>query len=227
MKNKKIKILIVDDHPALRTTMFDVLNEEGFETDYAQDGETGLNKCLENSYDFVLIDVQMPRMNGVEVFQKLKEAKEKIPQFIFCTAYSLPELKEEAMALNCLAFLQKPIQIEKIISLIQNHRNIPILVCLKNHDQADNTIKILQAQGFHTVNSKSVDDALIQLRQINYKFLIFDSDWPGSEQESLHTTIKSVKANTYAIETNEDEPNDLALNKINEYYQKEKITDAQ
>ena len=143
MKNKKIKILIVDDHPALRTTMFDVLNEEGFETDYAQDGETGLNKCLENSYDFVLIDVQMPRMNGVEVFRKLKETK------------------------------------------------------------------------------------LIQLRQINYKFLIFDSDWPGSEQESLHTTIKSVKANTYAIETNEDEPDDLALKEINEYYHQEKVIDSQ
>ena len=221
MKNKKIKILIVDDHPALRSTMIDVLNEEGFETDHAKNGEVGLGKCLEHSYDFVLIDVQMPLMSGVDVFRQLKEKKEKLPQFIFCTAYSLPELKEEAMALGCLAFLQKPIQIEQIISLIQDYRNIPVLVCLKNHNQADTMIKMLKEQGFHTVNTRSVDDALIQLRQINYKFLIFDSDWPGTEQESLHTTIKSVKANTYSIETNEDEPNAKALEKITEYYQQQ------
>ena len=78
MKNKKIKILIVDDHPALRSTMIDVLNEEGFETDHAKNGETGLSKCLEHSYDFVLIDVQMPLMSGVDVFRQLKEKKEKL-----------------------------------------------------------------------------------------------------------------------------------------------------
>ena len=207
MKTEKIKILIVDDHPAVRSTMIDILNEEGF--------ETGLNKCLEHSYNFVLIDVQMPKMNGVEVFRKLKEKKEKLPQFIFFTAYSLPELKEEAMRLGCLAFLQKPIQIEKIISLIQDYKNIPVLVCLKNKDQADGTVKVLQNQGFHTVNAETTDDALIQLRQINYKFLIFDADWPGTEQEAIHNTIKTLKSNTQAIETHEDETIDIAINKIN------------
>lgn len=215
MKTEKIKILIVDDHPAVRSTMIDILNEEGFETDHAKDGQSGLNKCLEHSYNFVLIDVQMPKMNGVEVFRKLKEKKEKLPQFIFFTAYSLPELKEEAMRLGCLAFLQKPIQIEKIISLIQDYKNIPVLVCLKNKDQADGTVKVLQNQGFHTVDAETMDDALIQLRQINYKFLIFDADWPGTEQEAIHNTIKTLKSNTQAIETHEDETIDIAINKIN------------
>ena len=43
-----------------------------------------------NSYDFVLIDVQMPKLNGIEVLRKLKQEKEILPQFIFFTAYSLP-----------------------------------------------------------------------------------------------------------------------------------------
>ena len=73
MKNNQISILIVDDHPAVRNTMIDVLDEEGFNTDHADNGEVGLKKCLENSYDFVLIDVQMPKMNGVEVLRGLKK----------------------------------------------------------------------------------------------------------------------------------------------------------
>ena len=77
MKNNKISILIVDDHPAVRNTMIDVLQEEGFKTDHADNGEVGLERCLKNTYDFVLIYVQMPKMNGVEVLRNLKKQKEK------------------------------------------------------------------------------------------------------------------------------------------------------
>ncbi|MDG0965646.1 MAG: response regulator [Opitutales bacterium] len=227
MKNKTVKILIVDDHPAVRTTMIDVLNEEGFQTDHAKDGEMGLTKCMVNSYDFVLIDVQMPKMNGVEVLRKLKHEKETLPQFIFFTAYSLPELKDEALELGCLAFLQKPIRIEKVIALIKDFKSIPVLVCLKNSDQSGKVTDKLQGHGFHTITTSSVDEALIQLRQINYKFLIFDTDWPGSEQESIQTTIKSLHSNTICIETNEDEATDLSIAKIKEYTQKEKLASAE
>ena len=77
------------------------------------------------------------------------------------------------------------------------------------------------------MNTKSVDEALIQLRQINYKFLIFDTDWPGSEQESIHTTIKSLHSNTICIETNEDEATELSLVQIKEHTQKEKLASAE
>ena len=81
--NNKTKILIVDDHPAIRKTMVDVLTEEGFETDIAKDGSNALSKCLSQSYDFVLIDVQMPEMNGVEVLRELKAKTTSLPKFIF------------------------------------------------------------------------------------------------------------------------------------------------
>ena len=226
MKNNKIKILIVDDHPAVRTTMVDVLNEEGFETDSAEDGDIALQKCHENSYNFILIDVQMPNINGIEVFRKMKEKNSTIPQFIFFSAYSLPELKEEAIKLGCLAFLQKPIRIEKIISLIQDYKSFPFLVYLKNGEQNDSIVKKLDSLGFHVVKANTIDDTLIQLRQINYKYMIFDSDWPGSEQESIHTTIKSLKTNTCCFETNEDESAEDALRNIEHHLQKEKAAAA-
>jgi DNA-binding response OmpR family regulator len=98
---------------------------------------------------------------------------------------------------------------------------------LKNRKQSGQVIDKLQDQGFHTVNTKSVDEALIQLRQINYNFLIFDTDWPGSEQESIHTTIKTLNSNTICIETNEDETTDLSLAQIKEHTQKEKLASAE
>ena len=64
---KKTSILIVDDHPAIRSTMLDILDEEGFSAEQAVDGVEALAKCLENEYDFVLMDVQMPELNGIQV----------------------------------------------------------------------------------------------------------------------------------------------------------------
>ena len=222
MKNNIIKILIVDDHPAVRSTMVDVLNEEGFQTDFAEDGDIALQKCMVNSYNFILIDVQMPKINGIEVFRTLKEKNTSIPHFIFFSAYSLPELKEEAIKLGCLAFLQKPIRIEKIISLIKDYKSFPFLVYLNNCKQTDSIIEKLDSMGFHVVIADSIDETLIQLRQINYKYLLFDSDCPGSEQESIHTTIKSLHSNTNCFETNEDESVDDALKKIEEHLHQEK-----
>ena len=224
MKNNIIKILIVDDHPAVRSTMVDVLNEEGFQTDFAEDGDIALQKCMLNTYNFVLIDVQMPKVNGIEVFRTLKEKNTPIPHFIFFSAYSLPELKEEAIKLGCLAFLQKPIRIEKIISLIKDYKSFPFLVYLNGCEQTDSIIEKLDSFGFHVVKAVSIDETLIQLRQINYKYLLFDSDWPGSEQESIHTTIKSLQSNTYCFETNEDETADEAFKKIEEHLHKEKAS---
>ena len=96
-KNSNIKVLIVDDHPAVRSTMVDVLNEEGFKTDYAEDGNTALSKCIENDYNFILIDVQMPRMNGIEVFRSIKEKRKEAPQFIFFSAYSQKNLRKKLL----------------------------------------------------------------------------------------------------------------------------------
>ncbi len=222
MKNNNIKILIVDDHPAVRSTMVDVLNEKGFQTDFAEDGELALQKCLNNLYDFVLIDVQMPNMNGIEVFRKLKETMNTIPKFIFFSAYSLPELKEEAIKLGCLAFFPKPIRIEKILALIQDFKSFPFLVYLKKGQQRDSIIEKLNTLGCHVVKAENIDDTLIQLRQINYQYLLFDSDFPGSEQESIHITIKSLQSNTNCFETNEDENVETVLNKIEEHLHKEK-----
>ena len=225
MKNNIIKILIVDDHPAVRSTMVDVLIEEGFNTDFAEDGDIALQKCMVNSYNFVLIDVQMPKVNGIEVFRTMKEKNTPIPQFIFFSAYSLPELKEEAIKLGCLAFLQKPIRIERIISLIKDYKSFPFLIYLNNSEQTDSISEKLDSLGFHVVKANSIDETLIQLRQINYKYLLFDTDWPGSEQESIHTTIKSLHSNTICFETNEDESVVDTLKNIEEHLRKEKSSE--
>lgn len=211
---KKISVLVVDDHPAIRSTMLDILSEEGFSADQAINGEEALEKCKANEFDFVLIDVQMPGLNGIEVLTEIRKTKQTKSKFIFFSAYSVPELEEQAMALGSYAFLRKPIKVEKILNLIRDKRGIPVLVHLKDDHMRTCLGNLLKNQGYQVIETNNLDNALIQLRQIDYAFLIYDSDSPGLEQEALTSTIRSLKTDTICITTNEDERASEVIDKI-------------
>jgi CheY-like chemotaxis protein len=211
---KKTTILVVDDHPAIRSTMLDILSEEGFSADQATNGAEALTKCQANEFDFVLMDVQMPELNGIEVLSKIRKSKQTKSRFIFFSAYSVPELEEQALALGSYAFLRKPIKVEKILSLIRDKRGIPILVHLEDDHMRTCLGNLLKNQGYQVIETKDMDNALIQLRQIDFAFLIFDSDSPGLEQEALTSTIRSLKSETICITTNEDEKASEVIDKI-------------
>ena len=213
--DKSNRILVVDDHPAIRNTMRDILTNEGFQADLASDGKIALNLCLRFDYDFVLTDLQMPEMNGVELLKALRQEKEKCPRFIFFSAYSTPELKDRAHFLGAYAFLKKPIKVEKILSLIRQKRNLSVLVHIKNNQLRNSTVTLLSENGYSVHETSLHDDALIKLRQIHYDCLILDEDSPGIEQETIERTIKTLDADTICLETNEDESQKQLLKKVN------------
>jgi CheY-like chemotaxis protein len=206
--------------------MVDVLNEEGFVTDIAENGKIALEKCISEKFDFVLMDVQMPELNGVEVFREIKNRNMTSPKFIFFSAYSLPELRKEAENLGCLAFLEKPIEIKKIIYLLKENKSIPILVYLNDSIQGEELCNALKNENYYTILATNIDQVLIQLRQINFKILVFDSDLSQTEHDAIKATIKTHKANTICIETNEDENIKLVLDKVSKQIQKDEFVDT-
>ena len=83
-KNKKAtksqvkkKILIVDDEPDLRMMFKDILETWGYETDEAEDGEQCLEKMAAGKYDLILLDLMMPRMDGMEALTRIKQDEKK------------------------------------------------------------------------------------------------------------------------------------------------------
>lgn len=68
------KILIVDDERAIRRTLKEILEYEKYEVDEAGDGEEGLEKIKTGEYDVVILDVKMPKMDGIEVLSAMNEA---------------------------------------------------------------------------------------------------------------------------------------------------------
>jgi DNA-binding response OmpR family regulator len=102
------KILFIEDESALQRTFEEALKDEGFEMISALDGETGLKMAKEKLPDLILLDLILPRMDGMEVLKKLKESEKtkEIPVIVLTHLEDLGKV-EKAMELGAKAYLIK------------------------------------------------------------------------------------------------------------------------
>lgn len=111
------KVLVVDDDSGLRLTVASALGEASYIVDQAQDGEEAVNKVRANSYNLVLLDVNMPRMSGMEALKQIKAYDPSII-VIMLTAYSNVRDAIEATREGAYNYLEKPIKAENLVYLI-------------------------------------------------------------------------------------------------------------
>lgn len=112
------RILIVDDDEEIRELLeFDV-RSSGYFVDTASDGLDGLNKALNNTYDLILLDVMMPKMNGFEVCNNIRQAKLAIP-ILMLTAKGTIEDKTSGFDCGADDYLVKPFDIQEVLLRIR------------------------------------------------------------------------------------------------------------
>ena len=113
------KILVVDDEPSIRHLLRVALIKSNFEVTEAADGEEALKTAISKSPELIIMDVQLPKMNGMEVTGKLREMPEfnDVP-IIAVTAYAMKVDKEKALESGCNAYLSKPINIQELRSMV-------------------------------------------------------------------------------------------------------------
>ena len=113
-----MKILVVEDEPQMRMGLCKNLEFEGYEVDEAVDGEEGLNKILENTYDIVILDVMMPRMNGFDVCKKVREKDIMVP-IIMLTAKGEEIDKVLGLELGADDYITKPFSLRELLTRIK------------------------------------------------------------------------------------------------------------
>ncbi len=115
MKNK---LLVVDDDTDTCDNLCDILSEFGFEVDVAYRGAAALDRCTEYPYRLALLDFKLPCMSGVELFQRMRKIRNNI-QGLLVTAFASPETTKEALAAGLQHVVSKPVEIPKLVLLIE------------------------------------------------------------------------------------------------------------
>lgn len=118
MSDIQKRILIIDDDDEIRELLeFDV-SHSGYFVDTAKDGLEGLNKALNNSYDLILLDVMMPKMNGFDVAKNIRQAKLSIP-ILMLTAKGTIDDKTDGFDSGVDDYLVKPFDIQEVLLRIR------------------------------------------------------------------------------------------------------------
>ena len=107
MENDNAIVLVIDDEEAMRDSCQQVLVREGYRVETAGDGESGLRKVREVRPDLVLVDLKMPRIDGMEMLGEIT-ALDPTTVAVVITGYATVESAVEAMKCGAYDFLPKP-----------------------------------------------------------------------------------------------------------------------
>ena len=116
-----IRILLIEDEEPIRRVLVRILSEEDaqYKITEAVDGKKGFHLLNKESFDLVLCDIKMPKMDGIEVLQKAKNSKIKTP-FIMLTGHGNVDTAVEAMKLGAYDFISKPPDLNRLLTSVRH-----------------------------------------------------------------------------------------------------------
>ena len=112
------KILLVDDEDSIHLIYSEELEEEGYEVHSALSGEEALEKLKIISPDLVILDINMPGMNGIDVLRQMKENNPDLP-VILCSAY--PEFKQDFASWASDDYIVKSSNLDELKMAVKRH----------------------------------------------------------------------------------------------------------
>src|SRR5437899_9409905 len=116
--SRALRVLVADDESRLRELLVRELGRKGHEVEGVGDGEAALARLRERAYDVVILDMKMPRKEGIEVLRELGAFPEH-PQVIVMTGFQEVATAVEAMKLGAYDYRTKPMKIEELDVLIR------------------------------------------------------------------------------------------------------------
>ena len=111
------RVLVVDDGEENRELVTLVLEEAGLQVDGAENGQIGLDKGREGNYDVILMDIQMPVLDGYQATAALRQAGVETPIFAL-TANAMKGFEEKCLAAGCTGYLTKPVDIDLLLDTL-------------------------------------------------------------------------------------------------------------
>jgi CheY-like chemotaxis protein len=111
-------ILIAEDNAINQKLAKYILNKMGYKPDIVENGHEAINATVNKKYDLILMDVQMPEMDGLEATRFIRQNMEHQPAIIAMTANAMIEDKEECLAAGMNGYLSKPLKLQELMDIL-------------------------------------------------------------------------------------------------------------
>ncbi len=195
------KILIIEDEAAIRRVLKNIISEENesYDVDEAEDGLAGLDKIAKSEIDLVLCDIKMPKMDGVEVLEKIKKIKPEIP-VVMISGHGDLDTAVNTMRLGAFDYISKPPDLNRLLNTVRNALDKKELV-IEN--------KLLKKKVSKKFEMIGDSDAIIHIKSIidkvaptDARVLITGANGTGKELVAHWLHQKSERSKAPMIEVN-------------------------
>lgn len=193
------KILVIDDERAIRNVLKDILSNEGFQVDEAADGEEGWKKFQAASYDLVLCDIKMPKMDGLEFLQQATAAKQDIP-IIMISGHGTIETAVDAVKKGAFDYISKPPDLNRLLVTIRNAVDRTVLVA-ETKTLKRKISRVQEIVGESDAIQK-IKETIEKVAPTDARVLVTGQNGTGKELVARWLHEKSLRANGPIVEVN-------------------------
>jgi DNA-binding NtrC family response regulator len=191
------RVLIVDDEPNLRSTLADILVDEGYHVQTGRSGEEAVELCSSQIFDVLIMDFKMPGLSGMEVLRELSSTGSP-ERVILMSAYAMEDLKREALNQGALAFLDKPLDLDNLLDLVRN-ANLAAVLIISDDPQTCDWVDELKQHGYRVAVAHSARLAIELSQQIQFKVLLIDYCLSSGSGLDTYLALKPVARHADAI----------------------------
>lgn len=195
------KILVVDDDQGIRNTLKDILEFEGYQVEEAADGMECLVKVKQGSYDVIIMDIKMPKLDGMEAIERIQILNPDIP-VVMISGHGNIDTAVEAVKKGAFDFIQKPPDLNRLLITIRNAMDKSTLIVEKKVLQrrvAKNKVQEMIGTG---EAMKKVKSTIEMVAPTEARVLITGENGTGKELVARWIHEKSNRRENQIVEVN-------------------------
>ncbi len=200
MEKEKLKILLVDDEKEFVESLSERLGLRDLKVDIAYDGEQALEAVKEEEPDFMVLDLSMPGIDGLEV---LRRVKKKYPgvQVVILTGHGSDKDEAEAKRLGAAAYLEKPVDIEPLVGTLHkaHRKKLKVLLVDDEKEFVESLSERLELRNLHAKIAYDGEQALKAVKEGAPDFMVLDLRIPGIDGIEVLRRIKKTNPDVQVV----------------------------
>ena len=193
------RLLIVDDEPDTCANLLDIFVDLGYEVDVAYDGLAALKLVEKNTYDVALLDLKMPGMDGLELYQRIRQLSAGTVAIVV-TAYANSGTATSVLDSGAWKILSKPVDLPQLLGLVEQALDEPlILVVDDDQDLCASLWDTLRDRSYRVCLANNLEDATGRLKQREYNVVLIDMKLPECDGSQILGKVRQMNPDARTI----------------------------